>query len=416
MTRLAPALAAVALAVASVSCHTPAGGAPAVRTVVDGLEFPTAIAFDSAGNMYVNERPGRIRVVRGGELAPRPLAEIPTTVTGETGLLGLALSPDEDYLYAFVTDPSGETNEVVRLPVRGGRIETIVSGLPADVYHNGGGVAFDGDGMLLVSNGEQHSSARAQDPDVLGGKVYRFTSEGAVAPDGPFGDSAALAIGLRNPFGLAVDPVSGNAFVTENGPSAHDEVDRIVPGGNYGWPLVSGRAEGLAGETSDMPGAYQDPLLDYPDIVVPTGITFADLRTAPVSLRGDLFFATYGEEAIHRVRLSSERTAAASDEVFAHVDEPVVALAWGPRGLYFTTPTAVELIPLRRAPRSGQPPSPRRHLTNGGRGRAGGPEASSDASRGSGLLRALAAAVVVGGGLWLARSRAGRRARRSSRR
>ncbi|CAN5630577.1 hypothetical protein BH24ACT26_BH24ACT26_03470 [soil metagenome] len=359
-SRVPPAVLAV-LALASLSSPVRAQGAPAPETVAEGLEFPTGIAFGSGGRMFVNERAGRVRVVDRGRLEDEPVAEIPTTTTGETGLLGVAVSPDDRFLYVFVTAPDGATNGVMRVPVGGGEPEPVLEGLPASVYHNGGGVAFDDDGMLLVSNGEQHDGDRAQDPDALGGKVYRFTPDGGVPDDNPFGGSPALAIGLRNPYGLTVDPVSGTAFVTENGPSAHDEIDRIVPGGNYGWPIVSGRAadSGLAEEAQELQGSYRDPLIDLPEIVVPTGIAFADPATAPGSIAGDLFFATYGEGTIHRVRLNDERDEVVSDEIFVDAGEPVIALAWGPRGLYFSTPDAVKVLPLAASEASGdESPSP----------------------------------------------------------
>jgi glucose/arabinose dehydrogenase len=112
--------------------------------VVSGLEFPTAIAFDARGRMYVGEKPGRVRVVRGGELRRQPLVEVPTTVDAlEQGLLGLAVSPDDRFVYLYATEPDGATNSVMRVPTTGGRPEVIVDGLTASVYHNGGGLAFD---------------------------------------------------------------------------------------------------------------------------------------------------------------------------------------------------------------------------------------------------------------------------------
>lgn len=326
------------------------GRPPPPQTVVEGLDFPTAIAFTADGRMLVSERAGRLRVVKRGRLEQKPLAEIPTTTDGERGLLGLAVAPDErrdPAVYAFATDPDGDTNRILRVPLDGGAPRTVVAGIPGGVYHDGGGVAFDAGGRLLVSNGEVHSDGRAQDPRVLGGKVYRYTPEGNVPRDNPFGRSPALAIGLRNPFGLAVDPVSKAAFVTENGPSGHDELNRIAPAGNYGWPEVSGRAEG--GERPQGPGAYRDPLLDFPETIVPAGIAFAHPSNAVSRYAGDLFFATYAEGTIHRVRLDRRRRGAASDRVFLRADEPVVALAWGPRGLYYSTATEVKLLPLAKA-------------------------------------------------------------------
>ncbi len=319
------------------------------------LDFPAGIAFDSDGTMYVSERAGRIMVVEDGSRRADLLATIPTITSGETGLLGLAVAPDDSFLYAFATAPDGASNRVHRVPLPRGEPAIVVDGLPASGYHNGGGVAFAPDGNLLVTNGEQHDSDRAQQPGELGGKVYRYTPQGDVPGDNPFGDSAAYAIGLRNPFGIAIDPVSGNAFVTENGPSSHDEIDRIVPGGNYGWPLLNGPGDPPEG----IEGSYHDPLLDYPEIIVPTGIAFAPPDRAQREYRGDLFFGTFGDGTIHRVRLDDARRSAVSDEVFVDAGEPVIALAWGPRGLYFSTPGAVKVVPIAARRRSTPSPAER---------------------------------------------------------
>lgn len=347
------------------------------RVIIEGLEFPTGIAFSSSGDMFVNERPGRIRVVRDGKVLAEPLATIPTTTDGETGLLGIAIPPDEDahpYVYVFVTDPGGETNSVQRVPIGGGEPEVVVSDLPAGGYHNGGGLGFDSAGSLYVSNGEQHSSERAQDPNVLGGKVYRFEPDGAIPSSNPFGSpaNATFAFGLRNPYGLAIDPITDVPFVTENGPSSDDEINRIVPAGNYGWPLVQGNDEVDAGS---LEGEYQPPLLNFPEIVVPTGIAIAGVDDVSPEVAGDLFFGTYGEGTIHKVRLDDRRHGAVSDDVFLDVGEPVIALAWGPGGLYFSTLHDVRFVPL--ADRSGgQPTEPPEDVQSAGSDRGGDPTLS----------------------------------------
>ena len=311
------------------------------RTVIDGVEFPTGIAFTSDGTMLFNERKGVIHTA-DADGSFDALAEVPTVIQGETGLLGIAPSPDEAFVYVFATELNGESNTVWRVAMSGGEPERVVTGMAASFYHNGGGVAFDDDGMLLVSNGEQHDSGIAQDPDAIGGKVYRFTPDGDVPSDNPFGDSPALAIGLRNPYGLTIDPETGTPWVTENGPSEFDEVNRIVAGGNYGWPDVSGpEAENAPADLED--GEYQDPAASYEDIIVPTGIAFAgDGATADVA--GALFFAAYGEEAIHKLTLNESRDAVVEDEVFHSPGEPVIALAWGPEGLYFSTPESIRVL------------------------------------------------------------------------
>lgn len=363
-------------------------------TVVENLDFPIAIAFSPDGTtMFVNERPGRILAFdeRGRS---RVVAEVPTTVEGETGLLGLAVSPRGDELYVFATVPDGSSNRVMRVPVSGGAPDTVVAGLPASVYHNGGGVAFDRAGMLLVSNGESHDSAAAQDPSVLGGKIYRFTTSGDAAAGNPFGD--AIAIGLRNPFGMTIDPVSGDAFVTDNGPSSDDEINRITVGSNYGWPDLLG----VAGDDAQPsgPGTYREPVSVQEDIVVPTGLAFADPSTARAGVAGDLFYGTYSEATVRRVVLDEERSSAVSDEIYLQESDPVIAMAWGPRGLYYSTPDAVKVIDLAREPATGGA-SPRRSPSRAARSPRTDP--TGDENESFGVWIGLAVVAVAAGAAML---------------
>ena len=366
--------------------------------MVDGLEFPTGIAFSPDGkSMYVNERPGRIRVVERGELLESPLATIPTTTDGETGLLGMDLSSDGSSLFVFATDPGGSVNNVLRVSTETGESEVIVPVLPASLYHNGGGVAVDADGNVLISNGEKHEDSIAQDPSVLGGKIYRFTPDGDDVPDNPYG--SAIALGLRNPFGMTIDPVTGDAFVTENGPSSHDEINRIQTGGNYGWPDVLG----VAGDVRPPgPGEYHDPVSVQEEIVVPTGIAIADPDDAPEDLAGDVFYGTYGERSIHRIELNEERDSAVVDEIFLREDDPIVALEWGPGGLYYSTTSAIKLVRMADSARG--PDRGNEEETAGGP-EATGPPLSPDPSSenpwplivaGLGIIFVGAAVVVIG--------------------
>lgn len=363
--------------------------------VAEHLSFPAGIAFDSNGTMFVTERPGRIVAFeRPG--APRAVASVPTTTTGESGLLGIAVSPDDRWVYAFGTELDG-SNTIWRVKAEGGRPQRVITDLPGGTYHNGGGVAFGSDGMLYVSNGEIHASDRAQDPNVLGGKVYRYTPDGAIPDDNPFGDSPAFAIGLRNPFGLAIDPVTGAPFVTENGPSSFDEIDRIVAGGNYGWPEVSGPSSDPPGS---LQGTYQDPLVAYEEIIVPTGIAFADPDSARTSVAGDLFFATYGDQTIHQLRLNEARDEVVEDTIMFESREPIVALAWGPRGLYFSTPGAIKLFELTR-----DLPAHGTDATGNGDGTDPVPASSTPTAL---LIFGVAAAVLLGALLFAFGKRRGR--------
>jgi glucose/arabinose dehydrogenase len=160
---------------------------------------------------------------------------------------------------------------------------------------------------------------------------------------------------------MTIDPVSGAPFVTENGPSSFDEINRIEAGWNLGWPDISGPANG--GSPSG-PGEYHDPVASYEDIVVPTGIAFADPADAQESFAGDLFFATFGEGTIHRLKLNEERTAAVEDEVFLNHRQPIIAVEWGPEGLYFSTQDAIGVMAIGGRAASGEPsPEPSEEAT-----------------------------------------------------
>ena len=127
-------------------------------------------------------------------------------------------------------------------PVAEGQPETLLDGISAVAgYHNGGDLAFGADGSLFVALGEAHEPDRAQDETDIGGKIARLDGRRAVPPDNPFGpDNPVWSIGHRNSFGLCVDPATGTLWETENGPDVDDEVNVIEPGGNYGWPAVTG--------------------------------------------------------------------------------------------------------------------------------------------------------------------------------
>jgi quinoprotein glucose dehydrogenase len=190
-------------------------------------------------------------------------------------------------------------------------------------YHNGGDVVFGSDGELYLSVGEVHESQRAQDPNDLGGKVLRLNPDGTVPSDDPFGaGNPAYSMGHRNSFGLCVDPSNGDLWETENGPSSDDEVNLIRPGGNYGWPDQLG------------PGSappFIDPVLDFPNVIVPTGCAV---------WRGDLYFGSFGAGLLYRLPLPPAASPRA--DVVRAMSAGVTDLEVGPDGdLYVATSDAI---------------------------------------------------------------------------
>ncbi|MEK7246381.1 MAG: PQQ-dependent sugar dehydrogenase, partial [Pseudomonadota bacterium] len=235
-------------------------GAPGYRveTWIAGLEAPWSLVFLPDDRALVSERPGRIRLIRGGALEPEPYAVLDVATGGEGGLMGLALHPDfprVPFVYAMHTYFPGplaafhRQNRVVRLRDQGGRggfDRVVFDRIPGAFNHNGGRIGFGPDGMLYVATGDTYEAELAQDRNSLAGKILRLTPEGEVPADNPFPASPIYSLGHRNPQGLAWHPASGDLFVSEHGPSgefglsAHDEINVVVPGGNYGWPKAVG--------------------------------------------------------------------------------------------------------------------------------------------------------------------------------
>lgn len=274
-----------------------------VETWVSGLEVPWSLVFLPDGRALVSERPGRIRLIEGGRLRAEPWAVLEVRNRGEGGLLGLAVHPQfprEPYIYAMMTVDAGATvqNRVVRLRDRGDHGEldrVILADIPGGDLHDGGRIAFGPDGMLYVTTGENFQGPRAQDLGSLAGKVLRLTPDGGVPRDNPLvgrpGRDEIFTYGHRNPQGLTWDPATGTLFASEHGPTGergwrgHDEINRLVPGANYGWPEVIG-----------APGdpRFEDPLVYWRGGLPPAGMTFWG---------GDLFVASLRAEALVRLRL-----------------------------------------------------------------------------------------------------------------
>jgi glucose/arabinose dehydrogenase len=313
------------------------GAEPRARPFLEGLAFPTNMAFASDGTLFYTEKEtGRVRVVTpDGTLLDRPFISLAVMPEAERGLLGIALHPDfeeQPWVYLYFSDPADGRNRLVRVRADGavsaGRPEVLLEGLSAVAgYHNGGDLVFGADGTLFVALGEAHEAARAQDPGDLGGKIVRLTEDGRVPDDGPYGpDSPVWSVGHRNSFGLCLDPVSGELWETENGPDRDDEVNLIERGGNYGWPAVTGRA----GDAR-----FVDPVAVFPQPIAVTGCTVVD---------GDLWFGSFDGRLW---RLAEGARASGEVEEVATFPAGITDVSTGPRGdLFVATADAIWTVRL----------------------------------------------------------------------
>lgn len=334
----------------------PSGAGLRMEMLVDGAAFPTAIDVAADGRIFYTEKEtGHIRVVTAeGQLLAQPFATVPVVSNAERGLLGIALHPEFEsngYVYIYYTRSStnqttrdsaaAQDNRVVRFTASGNVAagqETPILILPVrpGPNHNAGHLTFGPDGKLYITIGDLTDSSNAQSADALAGKIHRINDDGSIPADNPFGpNNPAYALGLRNSFDLAFDPFSGVLFATENGTFNHDEVNRIVAGGNYGWPEVQGISAGTGFEP-DV-GTLVDPLVDYDEgSVVPTGLDVAPDDTFGAAAEGSLLVALYRTGEILQYTLNAARDAVAGQTTFASgFGGGITDIHFGPDGLLY---------------------------------------------------------------------------------
>jgi glucose/arabinose dehydrogenase len=285
-----------------------------VEVVAEGLEVPWGIAWLPGGDALITERPGRVRLLRGGVLQPAPVATVRITRTAEGGLLGIAAHPDfasNRQLYLYVTTDAGgrDENRVERWTLSEDRTSAtfdrvIFGGIPSATYHDGGRLRFGPDGMLYAGTGDARDPDRSQAVNDSAGKLLRLTPEGQVPQDNPFPGSPAYLTGLRNLQGW--DWKDANTlYITDHGPSGdtgrrgHDEVSLARPGANLGWPGI------YACETRE---GQVTPSLTFSDAMPPGGAALYTGDAIP-EWRGSLFIGTLGSRHLHRVEFAADNPA-----------------------------------------------------------------------------------------------------------
>ncbi|MFV0634776.1 PQQ-dependent sugar dehydrogenase [Demequina sp.] len=276
----------------------------ATEAIATGLDAPWDALALADGSWLVTERDaGRVLRVVDGESTPLAgpgadylAAEV--DAVQEAGLLGIATLPDDpSVVYAYLT--RGDGNAVVRMNLDGDTLSAptdVVTGIPKEVNHDGGRIAFGPDGYLYVATGDAAQGDLAQDLDSLAGKILRVVAEGgdddgSPAPGNPF-RTIVWSYGHRNVQGLAWLP-DGTMVASEFGQSDADELNAIVPGANYGWPLVEGLHgapdAAALGETVDgltYPVAQWQPTA----VASPSGIAATDAGIFVATLRGETLY------------------------------------------------------------------------------------------------------------------------------
>ncbi len=246
----------------------------AIEVFVEGILEPTQLDEAPDGRIFVAERTGKIRIVENGILLDEPFYEVDTETPGERGVTGLILHPEFDqngYVYIYYTIPDTNRNRLIRVQASGNTAspdseeEIFLLDPMWAAWHNGGGMAFDDEGYLILGVGDGTGWQSAEQMNTTLGKVLRLNDDGSIPVDNPFYDQteedqkAIWAIGIRNPYTMAKQNSTGRIFFNDVGNDEWEEVNEVIEGAHYGWGSIEGPIQ--PGQTA--PEGYEDPLYAY---------------------------------------------------------------------------------------------------------------------------------------------------------
>jgi glucose/arabinose dehydrogenase len=276
--------------------------------VAGGFDTPTAMEFAPDGRLFVAEKSGQLRIIQNGQLLSTPFFTANVSTLGEQGLLGIAFDPDfatNHFVYIYYTATNPTHNRVSRLTANGNMAvpgsELVLLDLPAlgTIAHQGGAIHFGNDGKLYVAVGDHQISENVQSLSNPLGKMLRINKDGSIPTDNPFFNQttginqAIYALGLRNPYTFAVDPATGRIFINDVGNSAWEEINQLVAGANYGWPICEGPQGSGAGSCNNPSFTYPIHAYARGAEAAVTGGTFYRGNQFPGQYVGDYFFSDY---------------------------------------------------------------------------------------------------------------------------
>jgi glucose/arabinose dehydrogenase len=308
-----------------------------VETISENLSIPWSIDFVSDGRIFFSERTGTLQVIDNGIQKQILTLDVGG---GEGGMLGITLDPNFEnnhYIYIYYTynEIFSTKNKLVRYVESNNSLiedKILLEGIPGASYHDGGRIKFGPDGKLYITTGDSGDPNLSQRLDSLAGKILRINSDGTIPYDNPFSDSAVFSFGHRNPQGIDWD-ASNTLISTEHGPSgwrgvAHDEINLIQAGKNYGWPDVIGD------ETKD---GMTSPLLHSGDDTwAPSGGSFYYGDEIP-HWNGKYFVASLRGEHLLAIDFDSKYNVVSFEKLFLGEFGRLRDVVSGPDGLYVLT-------------------------------------------------------------------------------
>lgn len=292
-----------------------------VTSIAEGLENPWSVEVLPDGAFIVTERPGRMRIIRDGEVG-RPLGGLPRiAAVGQGGLLDLALSPDfaesrRLFFTAAAPGPGGQGTAVfsARLSANERRLEDVrriflMNKLTGAGQHFGSRIAVAADGSLFFGIGDRGEPDRAQDQADHAGKIIRINADGTPSSANPSGQllPEVWSSGHRNPQGIVIDPADNRLYTVEHGARGGDEINAPEAGNNYGWPVISygkhySGAEIGIGQSAD---GYEQPLHYWDPSIAPGALAIYRGAMFP-EWEGDFLVAALKYQLIARIERNDD--------------------------------------------------------------------------------------------------------------
>ena len=337
-----------------------------VVSVAEDLVQPWSMAWLPNGDMLITEKPGRLRLVRNGQLLPEAIPGTPEVLyKGQGGLFEVVPHPnfsDNQWVYLTFAKPNaneiddGSTTAIARGRLENDRLTNVVELFAAHASgfgHYGGKLVFDGEGHMFLTLGDRQDFSfgdrealmahSAQDRSNHQGVIVRLNDDGTVPDDNPFvGVDGVLpeiwSYGHRSPQGLAIHPITGDLWESEHGPQGGDELNLVEPGNNYGWPVVGrgvnygafGRPihVGISEEGMTSPTNFWVPSIATSGLMIYSGDKF------PMWV-GDIFSGGLIGEQLARVHLDDEYRNVVMEETLAYDMGRIRDVRQGPDGYIY---------------------------------------------------------------------------------
>ena len=281
-----------------------------VETFVEEIpNDPTTMTFVANDILVLQKQDGQVRLIRDGVLQPNPVLDVSVANDAERGMLGITASGSTVYIYYTESDKDGGkaiANHIYKYDWNGEKLVNpiLIKELPSvNFYHNGGAMtAYHGQIYAVIGdNGNYGRLQNRQSDDWLNDTSVILR----VDPPGPY-----YAIGVRNSFGITIDPMTGNMWDTENGDDEYDEINFVPENFNSGWIEIMGPAKNQA-QVDALPKyenyTYSDPEFSWQKPVAPTGISFVKSDKLK-DYQDSVFVGDCNNGNLYRLKLDSSRT------------------------------------------------------------------------------------------------------------